>query len=176
MDISVIIPIYNAQKPIRECLLSVLNSDFSGELEVIAVNDGSIDASAERIKDLPVKIINQKNQGSASARNIGAKAAQSPIIIFVDADVEFFQDTLKRMYEHLIKQDVDYLSVRYAKRSINQKWINKYKGLADYCYYYDFIRPKKDKGGLMRQVMLSGGTEGVVHMTTDSCGKDHAVP
>lgn len=160
MDLSIIIPVYNAEKTIGECLSSILSSDFDRDFEIIVVDDGSTDKSIEKIKDLNVQIIHQKNKGAGAARNIGVRHAKSDLIVFVDSDVTLFKDTLKRVYEHLKKDDVDYVSGRYSRRPINQKWIHKYKALADYSYYYDLIFNKEQKQKPIRQVAIVGAVEG----------------
>jgi glycosyltransferase involved in cell wall biosynthesis len=158
-DLSIIVPIYNAEKTIRDCILSILNSDFDKNFEVIIVDDGSTDDSIERIKDLNLKIIRQENRGAAAARNKGAKYSKSDLIIFVDSDVVFLRDTMKRIYGHLSNETVDYVSIKYSKRPINQKWIHKYKALADHFYYYDAIFTKEEKNNPIKQVSLNGGVE-----------------
>jgi len=160
MDVSVIVPVYNSEKTIRECLLSIFDSEFDGDFEVIVVDDGSTDASIEKIKDLDVQIIRQENKGAAAARNKGARQAKSDIIIFVDSDVVFLKDTLRRIYEHLQKDDVDYVTVRYSKKPLNEKWIHKYKALADFSYYYDFLYAREKKQKPIRHVLMYGGTKG----------------
>jgi len=159
MEISVIIPVYNAGKTIRKCLESILNSNFEKEFEVIIVDDGSTDDSIEKIQDLNVQVIRQENKGCGAARNLGVRQSKSELVIFTDADVVFFPETLRKIYEHLKKDEVDYLSIRYSKKPANDKWIHKYKALADYCYYYDFIYTKKQKGGPIKGALISGGTE-----------------
>lgn len=88
--LTVIIPLYNQEKYIKQCLESILKQNFCG-LSVIVVNDGSTDSSlsiCESIakKDSRVNIITQKNQGPASARYTGILSTESEYITFVDAD------------------------------------------------------------------------------------------
>jgi glycosyltransferase involved in cell wall biosynthesis len=88
--VSVIIPIYNVELYLRDCLDSVIGQSY-GNLEIILVNDGSLDRSAEICteyakKDVRVKIINKLNGGLSSARNIGLDSAQGDYISFVDSD------------------------------------------------------------------------------------------
>lgn len=100
--ISIVIPIYNTQAYLRECLDSVVNQTLQ-DIEVILVDDGSTDGSADICKeyeaaDSRVKLIVQKNAGAAAARSAGAKAATAPYIGFVDSD-----DTIEAdMYEVLL--------------------------------------------------------------------------
>jgi glycosyltransferase involved in cell wall biosynthesis len=160
IEISIIIPIYNSEKTIRECIQSIINSDFTKKFEIIVIDDGSTDKSIEKINDLDIILFKQKNKGAAAARNKGASLAKSDILLFVDSDVVFFKDTLKKIYDHLKNDGVDYLSVRYSKKPINKKWIHKYKALADYFYSYDFLYSKSQKKGPIKDVVVVGGTEG----------------
>lgn len=88
--ISVIIPIYNSEKYLKETIESILNQTYKN-LEIILINDGSKDDSLEIIKeyktkDERIKIIDQKNAGVSAARNIGIKNATGDFIAFNDAD------------------------------------------------------------------------------------------
>lgn len=87
MDISVIVPAYNAQPYISRCIEALLSQSFNpNNYEVIVVDDGSSDQTADIIKNYPVKYVYQKNQGPATARNRGVKEAKGDIILFTDAD------------------------------------------------------------------------------------------
>lgn len=88
--ISVIIPVYNAEKYLRECLDSVCDQTFQ-EIEIICVNDGSTDKSLEILteykeKDNRIQIVNQSNAGAGAARNKGIEIAQGEYLAFIDAD------------------------------------------------------------------------------------------
>ena len=87
MEISVIVPVYNVEKYLEDCLKSLVNQTFQ-DMEIICVNDGSTDNSAEILKKYEgkIKIITQENQGLSGARNTGIKAAQGRYIGFVDSD------------------------------------------------------------------------------------------
>lgn len=92
MKLSFIIPMYNAEKYIADCLDSILKSDLpKGEYEVIIVNDGSKDKGPEIARDYVSKhenfrYLTQENQGQSVARNYGIKEAQGEYVWFVDAD------------------------------------------------------------------------------------------
>ena len=78
--ISVIIPVYNVEKYLRECLDSVVNQTYK-DIEIICINDGSIDNSLKILEeysqnDNRIKIFNQTNQGVSVARNIGTKESR----------------------------------------------------------------------------------------------------
>lgn len=87
---SVIIPVYNAQATIRKCLESLLCQNWD-DIEIIVINDGSIDETAEICnnyaeKDCRVRFISKPNGGVSSARNAGLDAARGEYITFVDSD------------------------------------------------------------------------------------------
>lgn len=87
MKISVIVPAYNAEKYIGQCIKALLNQAYRHEdYEVIVVDDGSIDKTVDIIKTHPVRYIYQKNHGPATARNNGVKEAKGDIILFTDSD------------------------------------------------------------------------------------------
>ena len=90
MRFSVIIPVYNVEKYLRECLDSVLDQSFP-DWEAVCVNDGSTDGSAAILdeyagKDSRVKVISQPNGGLSAARNTGLKAASGEYVLFLDSD------------------------------------------------------------------------------------------
>jgi len=97
--ISIVIPVYNAQNSLADCLESIQKQSFSN-YEIIAVNDGSTDQSAEILAGLSDKItiITQPNQGACVARNAGAKVARGEFLIFVDADVIMNPLMLEKMF------------------------------------------------------------------------------
>lgn len=100
--LSVIMPVYNAEKWVAESIQSILNQDYNN-LELICIDDGSSDNSVEIIKrfqinDNRVKLFEQKNSGVCSARNLGIENAKGDYIAFIDAD----DIALKNMYSCLI--------------------------------------------------------------------------
>ena len=87
---SVIIPVYNAEKYLRGCMDSVLSQTLR-ELELICVDDGSTDGSAAILeeyaeKDSRVRVLRQENKGAGAARNLGIGAARGEYVAFIDAD------------------------------------------------------------------------------------------
>lgn len=110
--ISVIIPVYNAERYIAECLDTVLGQSF-GNIEVICVDDGSTDGTIKKLndykeKDKRVKVVHQDNKNAGAARNVGLKLAVGKYVIFLDADDFFEKDMFKKMFEwaELYKTDV----------------------------------------------------------------------
>lgn len=104
MKISVIIPVYNAEKYIENCLRSVLLQNFD-DFEIITVIDGATDSSEEKIKSLQlefpnkIKIIKQEQKGPGSARNVGIEAAAGEYLLFFDSDDYVHPELLNRVYE-----------------------------------------------------------------------------
>ncbi|OUN25715.1 glycosyltransferase family 2 protein [Pseudoflavonifractor sp. An85] len=101
--ISVIIPVYNIQQHLRECLDSVLGQSYA-KLQVICVDDGSTDESPAILeeyarKDPRVQVIRQANAGPGAARNTGLEAATGEYLIFLDSDDWFEPHFLQRMVD-----------------------------------------------------------------------------
>lgn len=101
--VSVVIPAYNAARWIEETLQSVFAQDYP-DYEVIVVDDGSTDNTAEVVARFPqVRCIRKPNGGQASARNVGIRAAQGHYIAFLDADDIWLPDKLRVQMERLQK-------------------------------------------------------------------------
>lgn len=89
---SIIIPVYNTEKYLRECIQSCINQDVdSNDYEIICINDGSKDQSLSILKEYElnyknVTVIEQQNSGVSVARNKGISAASGDYIWFVDSD------------------------------------------------------------------------------------------
>jgi len=111
---SIIIPVYNVEKYIKECLDSVMNQTYNN-YEVIVVNDGTKDRSMDIVKNYDVKVINQENQGLSAARNIGASKAKGEYILFVDSDDTIETDLLQRL-DKALEKDTDL--IRYQLREV----------------------------------------------------------
>lgn len=86
-SVSVVVPAYQASATIGQCLSSLVAQDYPDELlEIIVVDDGSFDRTAEVIRTFAVRYLYQQNQGPAAARNAGAALAEGEILLFTDAD------------------------------------------------------------------------------------------
>lgn len=105
VKVSVVVIAYNIEDRIELCLNSILNQDFS-DYEVIVVDDGSTDSTAERAREYPVRLIRQSNRGSAGARNAGADISQGEILIFLDGDCIVEKNFVTRMVEPLSQAEV----------------------------------------------------------------------
>lgn len=154
--ISVIVPVFNAAKHLRECLDSVCNQSV-GDYEVICVDDCSSDQSLTILKEYQqkyamLKVVRQShNMGAGPARNRGIKLAQGDYIAFLDAD-DYYQnkDSLKSLYTQAIENDADICGggLRYADSTKNKRaaqycfqdngWID-FRDYQQYYYYQRFI-------------------------------------
>ena len=111
IQISIIIPVYNVEKYLRECLNSILNQTFQ-DFEIICVDDGSTDKSLEILQEYKRKddrfvILQQRHSGAGSARNNGIRLAEGKYIQFLDADDYFEPTLLEEMFDHAEKFDAD---------------------------------------------------------------------
>ena len=105
--VSVIIPVYNAENYLQQCLDSVANQTLQ-DIEIICVNDGSTDRSLEILRSFEKKdnrfiILTQENQGAAVARNEGLSIAKGEFISVLDADDFFDPNMLKAAYNRLVE-------------------------------------------------------------------------
>ena len=110
MKFSVIIPVYNVEQYLRDCLDSVLNQTFS-DWEAICVNDGSTDGSAAILEEYVVrdkrfKIVTQSNGGLSAARNTGMEVAEGDYIVFLDSDDWLELGALETMAKNLDGEDM----------------------------------------------------------------------
>ncbi len=117
-QVSVIIPVYNVEEYLRQCLDSVINQTFK-DIEIIIVNDCSTDNSLQIIeeyqkKDKRIKLIDLKqNVGLGNARNEGIKAANGKYLIFVDSDDWIAGNFIQFLYKEIVSNNLDFVSVNY---------------------------------------------------------------
>ena len=100
--VSVVVPMYKCEPYLRKCLDSLVNQTLK-EIEIICVNDGSPDDSANIVqeyqkKDNRIILINQKNKGVAEARNTGMKKVHAPYLMWCDPDDFYDLDMCEKMY------------------------------------------------------------------------------
>ena len=115
--ISVIVPVYNVEKYLEECLDSIQNQTYS-DIEVILVNDGSTDKSKEICgkyckQDNRFQLLNQENQGLSAARNSGVAASTGEFIAFVDSDDIILPNYLETLMHYML-EDVDIVESQFT--------------------------------------------------------------
>ena len=104
--ISIIIPVYNGAKVILNCLNSIANSKIDIPYEIIVIDDGSTDNTAEIVAKFQCIYIRINKAGVSKARNVGIEKATGDILLFFDADVMLKEDTLSKFLLHF-DQDED---------------------------------------------------------------------
>lgn len=127
--VSVIIPMYNVEKYIDECIKSVINQTYKN-LEIILINDGSTDNSYDICKkysetDARIILINKENGGSASAKNFGLKIAKGDYITFVDSDDFIQNDMIEYMLNKIEKTKADIIQCDFISLYKDSKVISK---------------------------------------------------
>jgi glycosyltransferase involved in cell wall biosynthesis len=144
IDISVIIPVYNAEKYLPACVGSLMHQ---GDLciEIILVNDGSTDQSGAIAdeyaeKDKRIRVIHRENGGASAARNTGLDAATGEYIVFLDSDDWIKKDSLPALYHEAIKHQADVV--------MGNMWFCHQDGNPD--------RPFKQISGELANITLSG--------------------
>ena len=165
--VSVIIPVYNVEKYLRECLESVISQTLS-DIEIICINDGSTDSSLDILnefaqKDERIKIINQENKGSPLARNEGLKIANGKYIGFVDSDDYIDKNYYELLFNNAEKHNAEIARCSYYYKYKNKEKVceleqkiknaneqNKFLGVNDHSvvvfnaiYKYDFLKNNK---------------------------------
>ena len=120
MKISVVIPVYNTEKYLRQCVESVLNQTYR-ELQVVLVDDGSKDSSGNICdelakKDNRIEVIHKENGGHSDARNTGINRSTGEYVLFLDSD-DYWDDNkaLERLIGQLKETDCDVLNFQYKK-------------------------------------------------------------
>lgn len=118
--VSVIIPVYNVERYVGQCIESVLNQTYKN-IEVILIDDGSIDKSSDICdyyakKDTRVKVIHKENGGLSSARNAGIAVATGDYGIYIDSDDYWIMTTgLEVLLNRVLQFEIDVLSFNYIK-------------------------------------------------------------
>ena len=110
-EISVIVPVYNVEKYLRNCLNTILNQTFAN-IEIICVNDGSEDKSRQILeeyknRDSRIKIVDKENGGLSSARNAGMKVATGDYYAFIDSDDWIDKTMFEKMYKNITELNSD---------------------------------------------------------------------
>ena len=124
--ISIIIPVYNAEKFISKCLDSILAQTYKN-IEILCINDGSKDNSLEILreyskKDNRILIVDKKNAGVSAARNDGIIKSTGDYIMFVDADDWLESNAIEMLYNTLIRENVDVVRGNYYRNITYDKF------------------------------------------------------
>lgn len=117
--VSIVVPIYNVEAYLSRCLDSILSQTLQ-DIEVIAVNDGSTDASGEILdqyasKDTRIIVIHKKNGGVSAARNDGIQLVKGEYIGFVDPDDWIDHDMYEALYHSAVEEKADIVMCTYMR-------------------------------------------------------------
>ncbi|GAA4282087.1 glycosyltransferase family 2 protein [Gaetbulibacter aestuarii] len=133
IKLSVIIPIYNVEEYIVNCIQSVYNQNLDdNEFEIILVDDESPDNSLQLAKSVTrsfnnVKIISQKNKGLGGARNTGIKLAEGRYVLFLDSDDWYLKNSLDYILAIALKNDTEILEFGAQLIDTNKKLIKRFQ-------------------------------------------------
>lgn len=125
--ISIIVPVYNVEKYLKDCIESILKQSMQ-DFELILVDDGSTDSSGticDRYaeKDSRIKVVHTKNGGLSAARNAGIEIARGEFVAFVDSDDYVLPEFIEQMYKKILETDADICECNFSYLK-NQKIIN----------------------------------------------------
>ena len=129
--ISVLMPVYNSEKHLKEAITSVINQSVD-DIELICVNDGSTDSSLDILNHFSkkydfIKVFSTKNHGSGDARNFALSKASGDYIAYLDSDDIFINpDALKEMYTVAVKNDALMVSANLKGIELNGKLVNNH--------------------------------------------------
>ena len=144
--ISIIVPIYNIEKYLPQCIESIIGQTYN-DLDIILVDDGSTDASSiicdeYAKKDSRIRVIHKKNEGLVRARKTGIQAAYGEYIAYVDGDDWIEPDMMENLLSKMIEQDVDLVMCgRYEDTGDVSKELHQ-----------DFPEGRYDKGALIKEI------------------------
>lgn len=143
--ISVIVPVYNVEKYLNECVDSLISQTYSN-LEIILVDDGSTDSSFSicmkyKSKDSRIVVYHKDNEGLGLTRNYGLQKANGEFVTFLDSDDYLYPDAIKVMYEHIKKFDCDIVSANTVYKDEPMK-ICVDEGLYDHNKIMTVLMPR----------------------------------
>jgi cellulose synthase/poly-beta-1,6-N-acetylglucosamine synthase-like glycosyltransferase len=135
--VSVVIAAYNEEKLIAETLRTLLATDYTGEIEVVVVDDGSTDHTAAEIERFArneprIRLFQQENRGKARALQRGLAVAHNGVVVFIDADTQCQRDTLPHLLEPLADERISAVS-GHAKVGNLRTFIARCQGLEYTC-------------------------------------------
>lgn len=181
--ISVIVPVYNVESYLSECLESLANQSYS-DIEIICIDDGSTDESPSILRgyakmDSRFKVIQQQNLGVSAARNKGLASATGEYVMFVDSDDYIRADTCEKLLLFSQKNDLD-IVVFGGKTFPTVQWADDCFAQRNVIYTNDSVRALFDEPGsrpLMCNKMFRRSLFEAYHCRLDSSlklGEDHA--
>jgi len=152
--VSIIIPCYNTEKTLKDCLSAVFKLNKIIDFEVIAVDDGSTDSTMEIARSYPCKDVlsTNVNSGPARARNIGVENATGDLLFFTDADVVLKEDTLEKILKSFENNKIDCLTGVFAPENPFPDFFSQYKSL--YCNFKYSMLPAFNTTAVNSAIMV----------------------
>ncbi len=154
--VSIIIPVYNAELYLKECIDSIINQTLT-DIEIICINDGSTDSSAQILneyvqKDSRIVVINQENKGAAVARNKGINIAKGAYLGFVDAD-DYIENTYYEKLYNATENESFNIAMTLNVKLVEDGYLEEYKS----CGAVDtkVITSLKEKEGLLLHTAIT---------------------
>lgn len=162
--ISVIVPVYNVEKYLRQCLNSI-NSQSYSNIEVIMVDDGSTDSSGSICDEYQRKydnfsVIHKKNEGLGKARNTGLEYMKGNYVTFVDSDDYIEKEYIENLYRHCIEYHVDMCKGGF-KRVIDSGSVDSLRK-----YNFELFSREESKFALLPRMIGSSPTQ---HDSIEMC-------
>ena len=176
--VSVIVPVYNAEKFLRRCIDSIFAQSYA-DMELVAVNDGSKDNSLSILQeyarqDRRIKIADQENRGVAAARNAGLQKATGEFILYVDADDWIAPDMISRMVELSHEADIVFCGHDFAETAEEAKCAEKAE-IEEWDaekQRLEFMKHKRMTGMLWNKLIRRSITEGISFNEKTGYGED----
>ena len=145
--ISVIVPVYNAEKTIKKCLEQLINQTYTNT-EVIVIDDGSTDKSASICKEFNVTLLSQPHSGAGVARNLGIKSSSGKYLFFADADDYLESNALSCMVSAMENSNTDLLVFGYKQNDTNFTYSSTTLSVSEVKRTYFCKKEQKVKGSI----------------------------
>ena len=168
---SIIVPVYNVEQYLKECLDSIfVHQKISYPIEVIVVNDGSDDGSLNFLNEYKKEhyfiLINQENKGLSIARNTGIKASNGKYLLFMDSDDYFVPNALDKLLKYLSDNNIDLVEFNYDTDNETEKHVRHKKRITNvvsgsgqdvFCAWGNsgFYRPNVWTRAVTREMVVS---------------------
>ena len=155
--VSIIVPVYNAERFLKECVQSILDQDYKN-IELILVDDGSIDNSHKICLefadiDSRVRVFHNENHGVSFTRNFGIDAATGDYICFIDADDLILPDYITSLLQSLTRADAEIVFCGY-KLLYGERLVKKAPHLKPGCYNFEDLSYRAIDDGTLSGILF----------------------
>lgn len=179
MKISVIVPVYNAEKYLKKCIMSVLRQTYDN-WELILVDDGSKDGSPAIVdfaakKDARIKAVHQENAGPGAARNLGISEATGDYVVFLDSDDYIDKDYFRLLESKAKNNDVVFIDVAQVDSNgklLKEEKMSQYKSWSKDRLLRSQMTGKIPWGGVRKAVSLTLLKDNNIEYTLHSIGEE----